>query len=291
MAAGATEEDVKQISQVMAQRVRKMETGNAAPEPSRGAWSPVRSGGLGRRVLQWSMRTWIQQNGHRGPRSHQEELVKRDHRKEAIGEEMQTGRRRFLTCSVSGSGPNSLQCPLILRFPDLAKRITQDLHTPQPKLFGDQFEAIGQWATNLTSKSEVDVTPLLAQVGECRQTFIESFEKESYLLHLIDQLGHPRHSQSYGSIPLLVSPEPEGDFAHTQQFSDYLSLFQVGDECDESRHVSAQMQICDRSGKERNNPFCHHPKRGGLKHTCKKRKLEICQGCGEYPPLQRDNLE
>ena len=33
MAAGATEEDVKQISQVMAQRVRKMETGNAAPEP------------------------------------------------------------------------------------------------------------------------------------------------------------------------------------------------------------------------------------------------------------------
>ena len=83
------------------------------------------------------------------------------------------------------------------------------------------------------------------------------------------------HSQSYGSIPLLVSPEPEGDFAHTQQFSDYLSLFQVGDECDES---SAQMQICDRSGKERNNPFCHHPKRGGRKHTCKKRKLEIAKG-------------
>ena len=35
------------------------------------------------------------------------------------------------------------------------------------KLFGDQFEAIGPWTTNLTSKSEVELTPLLAQVGEC----------------------------------------------------------------------------------------------------------------------------
>ena len=33
MAAGATEEDVKKISQVMAQTVRNLETRNAAPEP------------------------------------------------------------------------------------------------------------------------------------------------------------------------------------------------------------------------------------------------------------------
>ena len=32
MAAGANEDDVKKISQVMAQTVRKLETGNAAPE-------------------------------------------------------------------------------------------------------------------------------------------------------------------------------------------------------------------------------------------------------------------
>ena len=38
------------------------------------------------------------------------------------------------------------------------------------------------------------------------------------------------------------------------------------------------MQFCDRSGKERDNPFCHHAKRGGRKHTGKKRKLEIAQG-------------
>ena len=54
---------------------------------------------------------------------------------------------------------------------------------------------------------------------------------------------------------LLVSHEPEGDFAHTQQFHDYLTHFQVRDECDESRHVSAQVQIGDKSGKERSNSF------------------------------------
>ena len=80
------------------------------------------------------------------------------------------------------------------------------------------------------------------------------------------------------SFPLLVSTEPDCDSAHTQQFSDYLSLFQVGNECDESRHVSAEMQFCDKRGKGRDNSFCHHAKRGGRKHTGKKRKLEIAEG-------------
>ena len=74
-------------------------------------------------------------------------------------------------------------------------------------------------------------------------------------LHLIGQSEHPRHSQSYD-----VSTEPDCDSAHTQQFSDYLSLFQVGNECDESRHVSAEMQFCDKRGKGRDNSFCHHAK-------------------------------
>ena len=112
--------------------------------------------------------------------------------------------------------------------------------------------------------------------------FSERFEKDTYPYTSSvsrDVQGTHSHMDRF-SFP--VSPVPEGDFAHTlNQFSDYLSLFKVGDECDESRHVSAQMQICDRSGKERNNTFCHHAKRGGRKHT----------GCGEYPPMQRDNLE
>ena len=40
----------------------------------------------------------------------------------------------------------------------------------------------------------------------------------------------------------------------------------------------SQMQFCDRSGKVRENPFCHRSKRGGRKHTGKKRKTEIAQG-------------
>ena len=36
------------------------------------------------------------------------------------------------------------------------------------------------------------------------------------------------------------------------------------------------MQSCDRSNKER-NPFCRHTRRGGRKHTGKKRKLEIAK--------------
>ena len=77
---------------------------------------------------------------------------------------------------------------------------------------------------------------------------------------------------------LLVSPEPEGDFANTQQFREYLSLYQVGEQYDDSRRGLAQLHICDMNGKERNNPLCHHANRGGRKHTGKKRKLEIAQG-------------
>ena len=45
------------------------------------------------------------------------------------------------------------------------------------KLVGDQFDAIGQWAANLTSKSEVELAPLFTQVGECKQIFSKRFEK------------------------------------------------------------------------------------------------------------------
>ena len=130
------------------------------------------------------------------------------------------------------------------------------------KLFGEQFEAIGQ------------LTPLLAQVGKCRQMFSESFEKESY--PYTSQNIQGTHSHMFSS-PLLVSTERAGESAHTQQFTDYLSLFQVGNGCNKNRYVSAQMQFCDRSGKERVNPFSHHVKRGGRKHTGKKRQLEIAE--------------
>ena len=47
------------------------------------------------------------------------------------------------------------------------------------KLFGAKYDAIGQWAQNLSSKSVVELEPLFAQVGVCRQLFSEHFGKDS----------------------------------------------------------------------------------------------------------------
>ena len=81
------------------------------------------------------------------------------------------------------------------------------------KLFGDHFEAIGQWTTNLTSKSEVELTPFFAQVRECRQMFSECFEKESYpYTSSVSQDIQGTHMDRFS---LLVFLEPEDDLAHT----------------------------------------------------------------------------
>ena len=126
------------------------------------------------------MHTRIQQNGHRRTRSHQEGLVKRHHRKEAMGEEMQTGRRWFVACSVSGYGFKSSQCSSIFRFPELVKRITWTCASHSEAVWrtirsnwpvGHEFDQ---------QEREMELTPLLAQVGKCRQMFSESFEKESH---------------------------------------------------------------------------------------------------------------
>ena len=145
------------------------------------------------------------------------------------------------------------------------------------KLFDVQFEAIGQWAANLTSKSEMELTPLLAQLGKCRQMFSQSFEKEPY---------------PYTSS---VSQNIQGTHSHMDSFSCLillsLALALVGNECDESRHVSAQMQFCDRSGKERDNPFLSSREERRTQAHWQETQTRKCSGYGEYPPMQRDLLE
>ena len=118
------------------------------------------------------------------------------------------------------------------------------------KLFGVQFEAIGQWAANLTSKSEMELTPLLTQVGKCRQMFSESFEKESHpYTSSVSQNIQSIHSHTDSHL-LPVSTEPGGDSAHTQQFSNYLSLFQAGKECDnECARQLLLLSLAERSSK------------------------------------------
>ena len=93
------------------------------------------------------------------------------------------------------------------------------------KLFGAKYDAIGLWAQNLSNRSEVELEPLFAQVGECRQMFSERFGKDSKLYtSSVSQDIHSTHSHlDRSSLP--VPTERNEDLAHTQQFCDYLSLF------------------------------------------------------------------
>ena len=148
------------------------------------------------------------------------------------------------------------------------------------KLFGANYDAIGLWAQNLSNKSEVELEPLFAQVGECRQMFSERFGKESKLYtSSVSQDIHSTHSLLESSS-LPVPTERNEDLAHTQQVCDYLSLsfFQEGEQGGSGHHVLSNLHFRGMEGKERSNPFCHRATRGGRKHTGKKRKLELSKG-------------
>ena len=73
-------------------------------------------------------------------------------------------------------------------------------------------------------------------------------------------------------------PVHVGDPAYTQQFCDYLSLFQEGEQSGSGQHVLSNFHFRGMEGKERSNPFCHRTARGGRKHTGKRRKLELSKG-------------
>ena len=131
------------------------------------------------------------------------------------------------------------------------------------KLFGAKYDdAIGQWAQNLSSKSEVELEPLFAQVGECRQMFSERCGKDSkpYTSSVSQDIHSTRSHLDRHSLP--VSSETEGDLAHTQQFCDYLSLFQEGEQSGRGHHVLSNLHFRGMEGKERSNPFCHRATRG-----------------------------
>ena len=56
--------------------------------------------------------------------------------------------------------------------------------------------------------------------------------------------SHPDH------LPLLVSLEPEDDFAHTHQCCEY-STSQVAEQSGESQHVLTKLHVCGMEGKRR----------------------------------------
>ena len=97
-------------------------------------------------------------------------------------------------------------------------------------------------------------------------------------LHLIGQSEHPRRSQPYGFSPCLFLPSLTVNL-HTLNNSVIISpLFKSVTNAMKICMFRLRCSFCDRRGKERDNPFCHHAKRGGRRHTGKKRKLEIAEG-------------
>ena len=119
---------------------------------------------------------------------------------------------------------------------------------PTAELYDAQFDEIGQWAANLTNKSECELAPLFAQVGACRRTFSEHFEKKSYPHRSsVSQDIHDTHRH--------VSPlEPAVRLPHTHPNCDYLLLFH--DDGHNGNVVCSQPQtkLRDLCGEEKGNP-------------------------------------
>ena len=80
----------------------------------------------------------------------------------------------------------------------------------------------------------------------------------------LDMQGTDTHMDR---LSQLVSPEPEGDFAHTEQFITCVSPSQVGEQCDGSRMFRRQSHLRGMGGKSR--------------------KLGSCQRCGEHTDMRR----
>ena len=142
MAAGATDEDVKKISQITAQTVRQLEAGTTPSEPGLEAHRlPCEDV-----VSDDEFSTGENMPGFSNMDIEGQVAIKRSlsnahtERKRLAKKCKQEG--GDVTRSVSGSGLHSSQGHSIWRFPELVKRIR---------------------------KSELELAPLFAQVGECRQ--------------------------------------------------------------------------------------------------------------------------
>ena len=124
------------------------------------------------------MRTWFQQNGHRGPRSHQEEPVTHAFTEnKRFAKKCRNKKEKCCNLLRLWFWVLIIAVPFYLALSRIGEADNPGLAYAAAKLFGDKFDAIGQWAANLTSKSAVELAPLFTQVGECRQMFSKRFEK------------------------------------------------------------------------------------------------------------------
>ena len=158
------------------------------------------------------------------------------------------------------------------------------------KLFGANYDAIGLWAQNLSNRSEVELEPLFAQVGECRQMFSERFGKDSKLYtSSVSQDIHSTHSHLDRSS--LLFPLNVTKTLHTLNNFVIISLF-----FKKVSRVAVVIMFC------RICIFVAWKARSGvtLLSSRDQRRTQThweetqagaFQRCGEYSPMQRDYLE
>ena len=79
--------------------------------------------------------------------------------------------------------------------------------------------------------------------------------------------------------------------AHTQQFCDYLSLFQEGEQGGSGHHVLSNLHFRGMEGKERSNPLLSSRDQRRTQTHWEETQAGAFQRCGEYSPMQRDYLE
>ena len=186
------------------------------------------------------MHTWIQQHGHRRPRSHQEEFVERSQRKETFGEEVQARGRCLITCSVSGVGFGSSQYLFTSRFPELVKRRIQVLFAQQRSCLVPNTTQVANGLRICPARAKWNWNHCSHKLVNADKMFSKRFGKDAKpYTSSVSQDIHSTHSH-LDRFSLPVSPERYGDLAHTQQFCDYLSLFQEGEQSGRGHRQGAE---------------------------------------------------
>ena len=270
MAAVATDEEVKKISQVMAQTVRKLEGGSNIPEPRIEMPKPA----CEVVVLEADLPSCIP--GYSSMDIEGQEAIKRS-LSNAATEKRRLANKCKQEEDVSGFGFVSSHYLCSSRFPELAKRRIQVLFALQRSClvpntmhlaYGLRICPTGaKWSWNHFSHKLVNADKCLVNVSEKipSSTLHRSVRTSTALIwievHCLFPLNVTKTLHTLNNFVIIS-----------------LSLFQEGEQGGSGHHVLSNVHFVGMEGKERSNPFCHRPTRGGRKHTGRKRKLEISKG-------------
>ena len=270
MAAGATDEEVKKTSQIMAQTVRKLEGGSTIPEPGIEVPKPACD------VVVWTQSSlrayldsaaWISKakDPSRG-------VCRMQPQKRKVWQRSASKKKMSYNLLCQWFWIRLIAVPFYLSLSRVGEAENPGPVCATAKLFGARYDATGQWSSEFVQQER-------SGIGTTIQLFSERFGKDSKpYTSLVSQDIHSSTHSHPDRSSMLALPVHVGDPAYTQQFCDYLSLFQEGEQSGSGQHVLSNLHFRGMEGKERSNPFCHRTIRGGRKHTGKRRKLELSKG-------------